>query len=48
MWPWFNSNPLMMPDNSKKLSASEAGDDLIGDETEKLSKSDKPNNVSGK
>ena len=51
MWPWFNSNPLMsMQDNSKKqLSASEAGDDLIhGDEAEKLSKSEKPNNGSGK
>ena len=51
MWPWFNSNPLMsMQDNSKKqLSASEAGDDLIhGDEAEKLSKSEKPNNGSGR
>jgi hypothetical protein len=39
-----------MQDNSKKqLSASEAGDDLIhGDEAEKLSKSEKPNNGSGR
>ena len=51
MWPWFNSNPLMsMQDNSKKqLSVSEAGDDLIhGEEAEKLSKSEKPNNGSGR
>ena len=50
MWPWFNSNPLMsMQDNSKKLSASEAGDDLNhGDEADKLSKSEKLNNGSGK
>ena len=41
---------MSMQDNSKKqLSASEAGDDLIhGDEAEKLSKSEKPNNGSGR
>ena len=41
---------MSMQDNSKKqLSASEAGDDLIhGDEAEKLSKSEKPNNGSCK
>ena len=46
MWPWFNSNPLMsMQDNSKKLSEH---DDIIGDEAEKRSKSEKTNNGSGK
>ena len=42
MWPWFNSNPLLsMQDNSKKLS--EPDNDIIAEEADKRSKSEKTN-----
>ena len=47
MWPWFNSNPLLsMQDNSKKLS--EPDNDIIAEEADKRSKSEKTNNGNGK